>query len=115
MDLGPFPFQESQTLQQVKEKLIAEWPKGGAPRAPRAAPACACQRNMLPLPAEGPLTKETPATANDIKLIISGKFVENAKQLRGGQRELLAWCRSAPRDAEGPAAAPQTTAKRWAT
>jgi hypothetical protein len=40
-------------------------------------------------PAEGPLAKEVPTSVNDIKLIISGKFVENGKQLRGARNARL--------------------------
>ena len=27
-DIGPYNFQDSATVQQVKEKLLSEWPKG---------------------------------------------------------------------------------------
>lgn len=63
-DVGPFTFTEEQTIQECKDKLFAEWPK------------------------EGALSKEPPSSSNDIKLILSGKFVENAKHLKEYRKEM---------------------------
>jgi hypothetical protein len=46
--------------------------------------------NTTAVLAEGSLSKETPASVNDLKLIISGKFVENGKQLKGRRRSKYA-------------------------
>lgn len=39
--------------------------------------------------ADGPLSKDPPSSVNDIKLILSGKYVDNAKPLRGGLALLI--------------------------
>lgn len=57
-DLGPYTFQETATIQEIKEKLVAEWPK------------------------EGAFAKEAPVTSADVKLILGGKYVDNAKTLK---------------------------------
>ena len=48
-DLGPYSFQDTQLLSEVKEKLVAEWPKGTSDIAsvPRTDPVahysdCSC-------------------------------------------------------------------------
>lgn len=63
-DIGPWQFPDSATIQQVKERLFADWPK------------------------EGPLAKETPSNYNDIKLINSGKWVDNSKALREYRKDM---------------------------
>lgn len=63
-DLGPYTFQDSATIQDVKEKLISEWPKDGA------------------------FAKEAPVTVADVKLILSGKYVENPKTLKDYKKEM---------------------------
>ncbi|PNH06568.1 Membrane-anchored ubiquitin-fold protein 4 [Tetrabaena socialis] len=63
-DLGPFPFSESVSVQTVKDKVFAEWPKDGL------------------------WSKETPAQAVDVRLILSGKFLDSAKGLREYKRDM---------------------------
>jgi len=63
-DIGPISFHDSVSIQQVKEKVVAEWPK------------------------DGPLTKEAPSQAGDLKLIMSGKFVEATKLLRDYRKDM---------------------------
>lgn len=63
-DVGPFTFVESVSVDAVKEKLLAEWPQ------------------------EGPLAQEVPTQAQDIKLIISGKWCEGSKFLKDYRREM---------------------------
>ncbi|KAI3437568.1 hypothetical protein D9Q98_000021 [Chlorella vulgaris] len=53
VDSGPYPFPLAASISSLKEKLLAEWP------------------------AEGPLAGERPASVAEIKLICSGKFLEN--------------------------------------
>ncbi|KAK9800228.1 hypothetical protein WJX73_001307 [Symbiochloris irregularis] len=52
-DVGPFKFTGSTNVQSLKDKLLSEWPK------------------------DGPLQAETPSSAADIRLILSGKFLES--------------------------------------
>mmetsp|Transcript_14705 Transcript_14705/g.36645 ORF Transcript_14705/g.36645 Transcript_14705/m.36645 type:complete len:126 (+) Transcript_14705:73-450(+) len=63
-DVGPFPFNEQQSIQALKDKLFAEWPKDGA------------------------LSKEPPSSSNDIRLILSGKYVDNVKSLKDYRKDM---------------------------
>lgn len=63
-DVGPFSFNETQLIQALKEKLFQEWPK------------------------EGLLAKEPPSSANDIKLILSGKYVDATKPLKEYKKDM---------------------------
>ncbi|KAL6753477.1 ubiquitin-2 like Rad60 SUMO-like-domain-containing protein [Haematococcus lacustris] len=63
-DVGPLSFSDSQTVQQAKEKLWAEWPK------------------------EGPLSKEAPSSPNDIRLILGGKYVDAGKTLKEYRKDM---------------------------
>ena len=85
--MEPFDVQETLTVQQVKEVAFAQWPTGACWRslgAARAAPA----RGFLNAPhalihAEGPLSKENPSSAADLRILCAGKFLENGKTLKG--------------------------------
>lgn len=57
-DLGPWKFVDSTLVSAVKEKIFADWPT------------------------EGVMAKEPPTQAADIKLILSGKFLDSAKPLK---------------------------------
>lgn len=39
--------------------------------------------SVLPLHAEGPLSKESPTSSADLRLLCSGQFLDNAKTLKG--------------------------------
>lgn len=52
-DVGPFKVPASTSVQSLKDRLLIEWPK------------------------EGPLQAETPSSTADIRLILSGKFLDN--------------------------------------
>lgn len=56
-DIGPLKYPGEATVQQIKDSLLADWPK------------------------EGPLAKEPPHSANDIKVILGGKFLEGHQHL----------------------------------
>ena len=64
-DLGPFPFPDTASVQEVKEKVLSAWPTEG------------------PFAAEAP-----PATAADLRFILSGKFLEAGKSLRDYRRDM---------------------------
>ncbi|KAG2430676.1 hypothetical protein HYH02_013673 [Chlamydomonas schloesseri] len=63
-DLGPFPFSEATSVQALKDKVFAEWPKDGF------------------------WAKEPPAQSGDVRLILSGKFLDSAKQLKEYKRDM---------------------------
>ncbi|KAG2492692.1 hypothetical protein HYH03_009106 [Edaphochlamys debaryana] len=63
-DLGPWTFVESSSVQSLKDKLFAEWPKDGL------------------------FAKEPPGQSADIRLILSGKFLDAAKQLKEYKRDM---------------------------
>lgn len=63
-DVGPFVYSDATTVQQLKEKLLADWPK------------------------EGPLSNESPASPGDLKLILSGKYVDNHRTLRDYRKDM---------------------------
>lgn len=63
-DLGPFEVQESQTVTQVKETAFTQWP------------------------AEGPLSKENPTSAADLRILCAGKFLDNGKTLSDYRKEM---------------------------
>lgn len=64
LDLGPFPFPEGNSIQQVKDKLLTMWPT------------------------DGPLAKEVPSSSAEIKLIFNGKFLDGAKALKDYKKEM---------------------------
>lgn len=94
-DLGPYTLPDTTTVQQLKDKVFAEWPKGGWEGGLRAAMAGgrgAGRRSTTPpdgmharpaCPADGSWSKEPPSQAADIRLILSGKFLDNAQALKG--------------------------------
>jgi hypothetical protein len=57
-DIGPFQFESTSSVQSVKEELFSRWP------------------------AEGPLSKESPTSAADLRILCSGQFLDNAKALK---------------------------------
>lgn len=61
-DIGPFAVSDSLTVAAVKDLVFAQWP------------------------CEGALAKEPPACAADLRLLCAGKFLDNARALKG------AWC-----------------------
>ncbi|EFJ52817.1 hypothetical protein VOLCADRAFT_120210 [Volvox carteri f. nagariensis] len=63
-DLGPFAFSEASSVQVLKDKVFAEWPKDGL------------------------WSKEPPSQPADVRLIISGKFLDSAKQLKEYKRDM---------------------------
>lgn len=63
-DVEPFDVQESLTVAQVKEVAFAQWPK------------------------EGPLSKEHPTSAADLRLLCAGKFLENGRTLKEYRKEM---------------------------
>ncbi|GAB4813495.1 hypothetical protein N2152v2_000541 [Parachlorella kessleri] len=58
-DVGPLKFAASSTVQEIKERLLVEWPT------------------------EGPLLKERPGSAAELRLILSGRFLSDTDSLRG--------------------------------
>lgn len=70
-DIGPFQFEPSSSIQTVKDSLFTRWPT------------------------DGPLSKESPSSAADLRLLCSGQFLDNAKTLKDyyklmGSPEVLA-------------------------
>lgn len=63
-DLGPYAFQESVLVQILKDKILSEWPK------------------------DGPMAKEPPTQSMDIKLILSGKFLDATKPLKDYRKDM---------------------------
>mmetsp|Transcript_32003 Transcript_32003/g.95592 ORF Transcript_32003/g.95592 Transcript_32003/m.95592 type:complete len:130 (-) Transcript_32003:760-1149(-) len=63
-DLGPFNFAETCTVDDIKERLLKEWPS------------------------DGPMASEPPGQASDIKLILSGKFLDATKPLSEYKRDM---------------------------
>lgn len=63
-DLGPLEVSESLSVAQVKEMAFSSWP------------------------AEGPLSKENPTSAADLRLLCAGKFLDNAKTLKDYRKEM---------------------------
>lgn len=63
-DLGPYTLPDSTTVQQLKDKIISEWPKDGA------------------------WAKEPPSQSGDVRLILSGKFLDNSKALKDYRKEM---------------------------
>ncbi|KAF8061934.1 MUB3 [Scenedesmus sp. PABB004] len=57
-DLGPFPFDEAASIAAVKELVFARWPS------------------------DGPLAKEAPSAASDLRILCSGQFLDNGKTLK---------------------------------
>ncbi|XP_062115861.1 membrane-anchored ubiquitin-fold protein 3-like [Humulus lupulus] len=51
-DIGPFRYSSASTVDMLKQRIVADWPKGKT---------------------------ITPKTANEVKLISSGKILENNK------------------------------------
>lgn len=88
-DAGPFSFPLSHTILQVKEAIYAQWPSGESAVSPCPPPHP--HYPQLPLPpsvlccctAEGALSSEHPTSAQDLRLLYAGKFLDNAKTLRG--------------------------------
>jgi hypothetical protein len=57
-DIGPFQVEPASSIASVKEELFTRWPT------------------------EGPLSKENPTSAADLRLLCSGQFLDNAKTLK---------------------------------
>ncbi|KMT09651.1 hypothetical protein BVRB_6g131030 [Beta vulgaris subsp. vulgaris] len=53
-DIGPFRYSPGSTVAQLKERIVAEWPKD---------------------------KKVSPKAANDIKIISGGRILENSKNV----------------------------------
>ncbi|GAX74926.1 hypothetical protein CEUSTIGMA_g2372.t1 [Chlamydomonas eustigma] len=62
-DIGPISFPESTTFTTVKERLISEWPRGAT-------------------------ASEVPTQAADVKLILSGRFIEATKTLKDYKKDM---------------------------
>eukprot|EP00884_Botryococcus_braunii_P015405 jgi/Botrbrau1/2548/Bobra.0079s0035.1 len=58
VDIGPLSLPDSLTVQELKDRLLAEWPK------------------------EGPLVKDMPNGHTEVTLILNGKVLENGAVLR---------------------------------
>lgn len=83
-DIGPFEVAESLTVQQVKETTFTQWPQGESGSAKVRAVQCPrASSELSPLPAEGPLSKENPTSAADLRILCAGKFLDNTKTLKG--------------------------------
>jgi hypothetical protein len=42
-DIGPFAFLDTVTIQEMKDRLLQEWPKGGHPQIPHSSfPVAGC-------------------------------------------------------------------------
>jgi len=63
-DVGPYSFPLGHTILQVKEGVFSQWPR------------------------EGPLSKENPSSAADLRILCAGKFLDNAKILRDYSKEM---------------------------
>ncbi|KAF6262975.1 ubiquitin-2 like Rad60 SUMO-like-domain-containing protein [Scenedesmus sp. NREL 46B-D3] len=57
-DIGPFSFEDGNTIQSVKSVVFGRWPT------------------------DGPLVKECPSSAADLRLLCSGQFLDNSKTLK---------------------------------
>ena len=107
-DIGPLKLPSSTTVQAVKERLLSQWPKGELELAIQQEDCLVagssssvkkgrCKPRVSALPkrpkrqsangrlrtAEGPLSSEAPGSSADIKLILSGKFLENSETIEG--------------------------------
>ena len=104
-DIGPLKLATSTTVQAVKERLLSQWPKGELElaiqqdnclvvRSSSSLKKGRCKPRVSAVPkrpvatgrlctAEGPLSSEAPASPADIKLILSGKFLENSETIEG--------------------------------
>ena len=82
-DVGPFSFSTSTTLQAVKQKVLAEWPKGEYDPfvAGKLNPEAILDAAWPPI--EGAMVADGPSQIADIRLLIGGKFVENSKAISG--------------------------------
>lgn len=122
VDLGPFEFHEGQTVLAVKERLFESWPSGASLQPQKTGRAKGEQegpppsithqsraRLSLPPPlpnqsTDGPLSKETaPASASELRLLCSGKLLDDALALRGvsfWRRRRRAHAPYAPTDAD---------------
>ncbi|CAN0925026.1 Membrane-anchored ubiquitin-fold protein 4 [Linum grandiflorum] len=70
-DIGPFRYSPASTVAVLKERIVAEWPKGLY---------CTWSCNLTVDETVLFLDKKTaPKGANDIKLINAGKILENTK------------------------------------
>lgn len=84
-DLGPFQFPETASVQSLKDRVFAEWPKGMQlftwvhQHIWKATVWCSTQ----PHDADGLWSKEPPQQAGDVRLILSGKFLDSSKVLKG--------------------------------
>lgn len=58
-DIGPLSVPATSTVQAVKERLFSSWPK------------------------DGPLCEGGPNSPGDVRLILSGKFLESSETLEG--------------------------------
>eukprot|EP00803_Ostreobium_quekettii_P003209 evm.model.scf_2660.2 EVM.evm.TU.scf_2660.2 scf_2660:10804-11601(+) len=63
-DLGPFVFAKDATVTQVKDHVLAQWPKDGA------------------------FASEPPAGSGEIRFILSGKFVDDTRALFDYTKEM---------------------------
>lgn len=63
-DIGPFLFPSSANVQDLREKLCQEWPK------------------------DGTLGKDTPTNPSDLKIILSGRFLDSSECLEELKRAM---------------------------
>uniref|UniRef100_A0A1D1YPQ0 Membrane-anchored ubiquitin-fold protein 3 n=1 Tax=Anthurium amnicola TaxID=1678845 RepID=A0A1D1YPQ0_9ARAE len=82
-DIGPTQYSASSTVAMLKERIISEWPRGGCDLATNAFHIDG-QRYILLLKAGAYRghrrdKKMVPKAANDLRLISSGKILENNK------------------------------------
>ncbi|KNA03817.1 hypothetical protein SOVF_205510 isoform B [Spinacia oleracea] len=64
-DIGPFRYSPASTVANLKERIVADWPKD-------------CSGNAHWFRAVE-YKKVTPKVANDVKIINAGKILENSK------------------------------------
>lgn len=84
-DVGPFNFDDKATIQSVKETIFNKWPAGRQGSLQSAVAVLSWAALTLACCfAEGPLAKETPTSAADLRILCSGQFLDNSKTLKGG-------------------------------
>ena len=112
-DVGPYSFPLGHTILQVKEGVFSQWPRGVG----QLLGGCHIMRSAdltAPSSAEGPLSKENPSSAADLRILCAGKFLDNAKILRGTASPLVPSCfLAAGQAADLVPFLVQIIAKRW--
>ena len=89
-DLGPLIFSPSANIQTVKERLLAEWPRGVhglfTPRPGHHMPGNGPPSHCWACLADGSMGSDAPSCVADMKLILGGKFLDNSESLEGTLR-----------------------------